>query len=455
MNISVRIAFYGLLFFSGALLACKNEVTPTVITSEITNITETSATCGGSITNEGSGTVVARGVCWSTNTTPTTNDSKTSDGTGSGSFVSNLTGLNSSQHYFVRAYATNSAGTAYGDEKSIPAVSPGGQIIADHTIVADFDKIPAYYMSEVKKMLISFPGKSHSIAYRNGLELLEALYPSYAVNVAYEESPASSYLRCNEIDFDLDEDKWYTWKAYDPGNEPGVADTIKHMIKRNYDHGHPLSVIGFAWCWDMMSSYESQLRDPVYGCIWAGTSYGGPDSGIHGWGLDAGDYSITGNRVSMDTYLGATEDYIAYCKSNNYPTKVIFTTGPVDWLYVDEAGYQAHIKHEYIRNYVKADPTRILFDYADILVHDDDGGTPNTSGYNGNVYPVITTTNLGDENTGHIGAAGAIRLAKAEWWMLARIAGWDGITSAVPKTGISVTGAGGSSVITAKMVHGN
>jgi len=87
---------------------------PTVTTSEITNITATTATCGGTIIDEGSGTIVERGVCWSTTIEPTIADSKTTSGAGAGSFSSNIDGLFGGTTYFVRAYATNSSGTGYG-----------------------------------------------------------------------------------------------------------------------------------------------------------------------------------------------------------------------------------------------------------------------------------------------------------------------------------------------------
>ena len=91
----------------------KKEV-PRLITSEITNITSISAKCGGIITDDGSREVTARGVCWSTGH-PTVADKITIDGSGSGSFTSIISGLNGASKYYVRAYATNSAGTAYGN----------------------------------------------------------------------------------------------------------------------------------------------------------------------------------------------------------------------------------------------------------------------------------------------------------------------------------------------------
>jgi hypothetical protein len=87
-----------------------------VFTSAISNIAQTTATSGGNITSDGGSAVTARGVCWSTSPNPAIADSHTSDGTGTGLFVSNLTNLTANTQYYVRAYATNGVGTAYGNE---------------------------------------------------------------------------------------------------------------------------------------------------------------------------------------------------------------------------------------------------------------------------------------------------------------------------------------------------
>lgn len=97
---------------------------PTVTTNSVTNITQTTATCGGNVTNAGGGTVRVRGVCWSTSQNPTINNSHTNNGTGTGSFTSSITGLTANRTYYVRAYATNSAGTAYGAQKTFTTSSP-------------------------------------------------------------------------------------------------------------------------------------------------------------------------------------------------------------------------------------------------------------------------------------------------------------------------------------------
>jgi hypothetical protein len=93
-------------------------VLATLTTSDITSITTTTAVSGGSISNDGGGTITARGVCWNTSDNPTVANSKTSDGTGTGSFTSSLTELTPNTTYYVRAYATNSAGIAYGNNKT-------------------------------------------------------------------------------------------------------------------------------------------------------------------------------------------------------------------------------------------------------------------------------------------------------------------------------------------------
>ena len=137
----------------------------------------------------------------------------------------------------------------------------------------------------------------------------------------------------------------------------------------------------------------------------------------------------------MDTYLAATQAYVDYCTSKGYATKVFFTTGPVD-TYSGENGYQRQLKHDYIRTYVAANPSRILFDYADILTWSD-AGNQNlqtwTDGDGGvHSYQMIHGDNMLDRNGSysedgdHIGERGALRLGKAVWWMLARMAGWDG-----------------------------
>ena len=76
-------------------------VYPTVTLTGVTSITKTTAISGGLVVSDGNSTVTSRGVCWSTNIDPTTGDTKTIDGSGTGGFISNLTGLTVGTTYYL------------------------------------------------------------------------------------------------------------------------------------------------------------------------------------------------------------------------------------------------------------------------------------------------------------------------------------------------------------------
>jgi hypothetical protein len=87
-------------------------------TAQVTGVQSISAISGGNITADGGFAVTARGVCWAGTANPTIADNFTVDGSGIGGFLSSVTGLVSGNTYYVRAYATNSAGTSYGNQVS-------------------------------------------------------------------------------------------------------------------------------------------------------------------------------------------------------------------------------------------------------------------------------------------------------------------------------------------------
>ncbi|MCX6268996.1 MAG: hypothetical protein NTW16_16860, partial [Bacteroidetes bacterium] len=98
-------------------------VSPIVTTTVASSIALTTATSGGNVTSDGGAAVTARGVCWSTSPNPTIANSKTIDGTGAGQYSSNLTELTPNTLYYVKAYATNSVGTSYGDQVSFSTIA--------------------------------------------------------------------------------------------------------------------------------------------------------------------------------------------------------------------------------------------------------------------------------------------------------------------------------------------
>lgn len=333
---------------------------------------------------------------------------------------------------FVGCSSTSPPTTPPDDPDVPPVTPPGGQIISDHTVVDKYSKIPQEYIDKVKTLLVDIAGESHSSGYRKGLELLAQLDSKFAVTVFTGAPPAAdpgnpklrfgSFRRQgNYWSGSAGEGTFYT-------NEDAI-NCIKNTICYCHENDQPLAVIGFGWCWDMTwHNGPGGEIDPIYKVHWAGSSEGGPD-GDERWGLDAGDYELTGNRICMDTYLNAVQVYRQFCQEQGYNMVPIFTTGPVDG-YQGENGFQREIKHQYIRDFVTADPRRVLFDYADILVYNNDGEKYELTWDDGETprkYAQIHPDNINDEVEGtHIGHEGCIRLAKAMWWMLARLQGWDG-----------------------------
>lgn len=112
---------------TGNSLTYSNEITlttntpitlPSLTTTIVSSITGNSALSGGNITSDGGANITARGIVWNSNTNPTIANNKTVDGIGTGTYTSILQNLTSSTTFYVRAYATNSIGTSYGNEIS-------------------------------------------------------------------------------------------------------------------------------------------------------------------------------------------------------------------------------------------------------------------------------------------------------------------------------------------------
>jgi len=129
-------------------LAASDGSSFSVLTTAVaTSITKTTVVTGGNITDQGTSPVLARGVCWSLNSNPTITDNVTTDGAGVGIFTSSVAGLMSGLTYHIRAYATNDAGTAYGDDLTFTTL--GTEPTVTTTIVTAITKTTATAGGEV------------------------------------------------------------------------------------------------------------------------------------------------------------------------------------------------------------------------------------------------------------------------------------------------------------------
>lgn len=118
---------------------CKDKVSlPVIRTDSVSDVDLASAVVGATITDDGGGTVKERGVCWSTTENPTINDFIATDNTDGDSFEVEITSLQWATTYYVRAYATNSEGTAYGESLQLTTLIPATIVYIDAVNSADY-----------------------------------------------------------------------------------------------------------------------------------------------------------------------------------------------------------------------------------------------------------------------------------------------------------------------------
>lgn len=178
-----------------------------ITTTAVSNITGTSAISGGIILSDGGAKITARGVCWSTSPNPTIADNKTIDGGGIGSFTSNLSGLTGGT-YYIRAYAKNSNGTAYGNELSFTTTA------APVTTVTDYDG-NAYDTVHIGTQ-IWMKQNLKTTHYKNGA----AIAYTGTDNTAWKNNTTGAYAYYNndEATYKNTYGALYNWYAVNTGN---------------------------------------------------------------------------------------------------------------------------------------------------------------------------------------------------------------------------------------------
>jgi hypothetical protein len=293
-------------------------------------------------------------------------------------------------------------------------------IVADHSVVDKYSDIPQEYIDAVKTMFLCYPGESHSRGLMYGLEDLERLDGRFAVNVKWTgepEAPTTEHLRAGKMFRGLTNANWSSSGGEEDffTSDEAVNMMLNHLNYCSNTLNNPVSAFGFGWCWDMNWQADPDENG------WAGRLY---------WPVSKSNYTdhwdLNSTTPCLQNYINAVNTY-----NSSYPQSItFFSTGPVDGTGNTGAnGYQRWLKNNYIREAAtQVNGTSYVFDYADILCWNDDG-VQNTVTYDGNEFIHIHPDNEGNYDGGaggcHIGQAGCLRLGKAMWWLLAKMAGWE------------------------------
>jgi uncharacterized protein (TIGR02145 family) len=186
----------------------------TLSTLPVGSITATSAVSGGNITAGGGTPVTQRGVCWSTTPNPTTANNTSSNGSGVGNYTSNLIGLVAGATYYVRAYAINSAGTAYGNEVQFTAGGGGGGLYTPGPGVTDQNgnSYTTIILNNGQEWMAE---NLRTTTYANGDPI-----PNVTDNTAWTQLTTGAWAHYdNDSSYDSPYGKLYNWYAVaDPRN---------------------------------------------------------------------------------------------------------------------------------------------------------------------------------------------------------------------------------------------
>ncbi len=194
----------GILFFSASSCSKDDEPgVPVVSTTEATKISQTTAASGGNITNDGGATITAQGVAWSTSQSPTIDDSRTEDGNDGGSFASSISGLEPNTTYYVRAYATNSVGTGYGDAISFATL--------EEVVDADGN----FYSTVIIGNQEWFAENLRTTVYNDGTPIPNIRGDLNWINLT---TGAYAWYNNNEASYKETYGALYNWHAVEPGN---------------------------------------------------------------------------------------------------------------------------------------------------------------------------------------------------------------------------------------------
>jgi uncharacterized protein (TIGR02145 family) len=253
----------------------SNATLPVLSTTNITGITPTTAQGGGVITSDGGASIIARGVCWSTNPNPTIANSKTVNGTGTGSFNSSITSLTANHTYYVRSYATNSAGTAYGGQLNFTTTD--GIIFNPSLTYGSVTDVEGNQYKTIQIETQTWMAENLKTSkYRNG-----ELIPTNLSDVNWQATKAGAYaFPDNNVNNNAIYGKLYNWYAIDDSRK--VCPVGWH-IPTDEEWS---TLVNFLEGKDVAGD---ALRE-VGGSHWASSNTGNNSSGFSAPGADERDY---------------------------------------------------------------------------------------------------------------------------------------------------------------------
>ena len=193
---------------------------PTVVTQEVTDITINTAKVVCNVESDGGAEVTERGVCWDTTQNPTIDGNKTNDGNGVGLFTSELSNLASQTTYYVRAYAVNSAGISYGEEKSF-------ETLVDETEDEEVVEPMTITVNGVSFSMISVKGG----IFEMGAQNVDPSQPNYDEDAWDRESPvhlvslSDYYIGETEVTQEL----WQAVMGYNPSHFEGGQKPVEQV----------------------------------------------------------------------------------------------------------------------------------------------------------------------------------------------------------------------------------
>lgn len=379
------IFFKSLTTISDTLKITQAEapLPPSVTTKSASAIKPYSAVMGGIVTADGGAPVLARGLCWSVSPNPTVSDFKSNNGSGNGSFESEITGLNPDTKYYVRAYATNRAGTSYGNEVSF--------------ITADTDLYPGtdYPSVRLAGRIWAPVNAGYSSVYKYGL--MYQWHRKYGQT--YDEAPAREGLQ-GPISLDVANDIANSGR-FITGTSPIVPEQEIWNMTSAYNPcpaGWEVpSVNDFAALIKEGKSSDKSGLDGLPG-LWIGGNHNTDHSGSLFLPLAGSIYYFSSDRGQRGSYSSIEEEFNP---SHNM-------SGTTFYIYIGEyssAGFQNSIKGngQSIRcvKKIKASPVLSTIQVSSItsssavsggVIEDEGGGSVTEKGvvYSTDKHPTIS-----------------------------------------------------------------